>query len=69
MAIVDLLLFYISQGASLIRLDVVAYLWKEVGTSCIHLPQTHAVIRLFRAGALDQVTYVFLITDTGRAAC
>ena len=24
------------------------YLWKEIGTSCIHLPQTHEMIKLFR---------------------
>jgi sucrose phosphorylase len=61
---IDLLLFYVSQGAELIRLDAIAYLWKEIGTSCLHLPQTHAVIRLFRA-VLDQVApYVFLITET-----
>ena len=47
--VIDTLLFYVSQGAQLIRLDAIAYLWKEIGTSCIHLPQTHRIIRLFRA--------------------
>lgn len=62
--VIDLLLFYVSKGAELIRLDAIAYLWKEIGTACIHLPQTHAVIRLLRA-ILDQVApYVFLITET-----
>jgi len=42
--ILDLLLFYAAQGAAFIRLDAIAYLWKEIGTSCIHLPQTHRVI-------------------------
>lgn len=44
----DLLLFYISMGAAIIRLDAIAYLWKKPGTSCIHLPETHAVVKLFR---------------------
>ena len=48
--IIDTLLFYVQQGAQLIRLDAIAYLWKEIGTSCIHLPQTHHIIRLFRSG-------------------
>jgi len=62
--IVDLLLFYIERGAEVIRLDAIAYLWKEIGTSCIHLPQTHRVVKLFRA-VLDAVAPgVLLITET-----
>lgn len=62
--IVDTLLFYVSQGAELIRLDAIAYLWKEIGTSCIHLPQTHRVIQLFRA-ILDELSPgVKLVTET-----
>ena len=62
--ILDLLLFYAAQGAAFIRLDAIAYLWKEIGTSCIHLPQTHRVIKLFRA-VLDAVAPdVILITET-----
>ncbi|MCF8053118.1 MAG: alpha-glucosidase C-terminal domain-containing protein [Desulfobacterales bacterium] len=45
---VEVLLFYVRQGAKMIRMDAVAYLWKEVGTSCIHLPETHAMVKLFR---------------------
>ncbi|HLO29865.1 MAG TPA: alpha-amylase family glycosyl hydrolase [Anaerolineales bacterium] len=62
--IIDTLLFYVDRGAQLIRLDAIAYLWKEIGTSCIHLPQTHRIIRLFRA-VLDIVAPdVLLITET-----
>jgi sucrose phosphorylase len=54
----------VAQGAQLIRLDAIAYLWKEIGTSCIHLPQTHRIIKLFRA-ALDVLApHVILITET-----
>ncbi len=45
---VDILLYYFRRGARMIRLDAVAYLWKEIGTPCIHLPQTHQIIKLFR---------------------
>jgi sucrose phosphorylase len=45
---IDILLYYIRRGARMIRLDAVAYLWKTLSTSCIHLPQTHQVIKLFR---------------------
>src|SRR5215208_5225 len=62
--IIDTLLFYVEHGAQLIRLDAIAYLWKEIGTSCIHLPQTHRIIRLFRS-VLDLVApHVILITET-----
>ena len=62
--IVDILLLYIHNGASIIRLDAIAYLWKEVGTKCIHLPQTHAIVHLFNR-ILDEVApNVKLITET-----
>jgi sucrose phosphorylase len=62
--IIDVLLFYVERGAELIRLDAIAYLWKEIGTRCIHLPQTHHMIQLLRA-ILDEVApHVLLITET-----
>ena len=60
----DVLLHYVAQGAEIIRLDAIAYLWKETGTPCIHLPQAHAVVKLWRA-VLDAVApHVLLITET-----
>jgi len=62
--IVDILLMYVERGARFIRLDAIAYLWKEVGTSSIHLPNTHLIVQFFRA-VLDEVApYVALITET-----
>lgn len=64
LATIRALLFYVEHGARFIRLDAIAYLWKEIGTSCIHLPQTHTVIQLWRA-VLDEVApEVMLITET-----
>ncbi|WP_110686879.1 sugar phosphorylase [Salinicola aestuarinus] len=61
---VGILLFYVQQGARVIRLDAITYLWKRVGTSCTHLPETHAVVRLLRA-ILDFVAPgTLLITET-----
>ncbi len=61
---IEVLLFYVEKGARMIRMDAVAYLWKEIGTSCIHLPQAHDMVRLFRA-ILDQVApEVLIITET-----
>jgi sucrose phosphorylase len=60
----EVLLFYVRQGATILRQDAIAYLWKEIGTSCIHLPQTHAVVKLFRA-ILDIVAPdVMILTET-----
>ena len=44
---IEVLLYYVQQGASILRLDAVAYLWKEIGTNCIHLPQVHEMVKLF----------------------
>ncbi|MBU2644630.1 alpha-glucosidase C-terminal domain-containing protein [bacterium] len=61
---VAVLLFYVGRGAAILRLDAVAYLWKEIGTRCIHRPETHAMIKLFRA-ILDKVApEVILLTET-----
>ncbi|MEE8399524.1 MAG: alpha-amylase family glycosyl hydrolase [Desulfobacterales bacterium] len=46
--IIGVLIFYLKQGATDIRLDAIAYLWKESGSSCIHLPQAHGIVKLFR---------------------
>ena len=60
----DILLDYVAHGADIIRLDAIAYLWKTIGTSCIHLPQTHAIVKLWRA-VLDAVAPdVLIITET-----
>lgn len=60
----DILLFYIANGARIIRLDAIAYLWKKNGTNCIHLNQTHEIVKLMR-DLLDMVAPdVVLITET-----
>ncbi len=56
--------FYIERGASLIRLDAVAFLWKDIGTSSIHLPQTHLVIQLMRDFLNVIAPDTILITET-----
>ncbi|HET7011047.1 MAG TPA: sugar phosphorylase, partial [Anaerolineales bacterium] len=61
---VEVLLGYLRRGAQWIRLDAVGYLWKAAGSTCLHLPQTHRVVRLLRA-ILDQAApWARLITET-----
>ena len=62
--ILDVLLFYVAQGARYLRLDAVGFLWKELGTSCMHHPKTHMLIRLMRK-VIEQVDPdVIIITET-----
>ncbi len=61
---IDILLEYIRCGARAVRLDAVAFLWKRIGTSCIHLPQTHEVIKLFRTLVEVLEPGAILLTET-----
>ncbi len=60
----DILLFYIEQGARILRLDAIAYLWKEIGTPCINLPQTHEVVKLLRDVVEMLAPGTILLTET-----
>ncbi len=64
MEILDVFNLYVEEGASYIRLDAIAFIWKELGTSCIHNEKTHLIIQLIRLMIdLAQVD-VKLITET-----
>jgi maltose alpha-D-glucosyltransferase/alpha-amylase len=43
------LLFWMKRGVDGFRADAIPYIWKEEGTSCENLPQTHAILKFFRA--------------------
>lgn len=45
------MLFLANAGVEVIRLDAVAFIWKQMGTTCENLPQTHQIIRAFNAVA------------------
>ena len=64
LAIIDVLLFYVSQGARALRLDAIAYLWKKPGTKCVHLAETHELIKLLRLILDETAPYVSIITET-----
>lgn len=64
MRVLEILLMYVRRGARIIRLDAVTYIWAEPGTRCVHLAQTHEIVKLFR-NVLDIVApQVALITET-----
>lgn len=64
LAILDVLLFYTSKGAKFIRLDAIAFLWKEIGTNCIHLEQTHTIVKLYKEVIKILTDDLYLITET-----
>ncbi|WP_391487267.1 sugar phosphorylase [Leclercia tamurae] len=64
LAMVDVLLHYLAEGARYIRLDAVGFMWKIPGTTCIHLEQTHRLIQLFRAITDAVAPGTVLITET-----
>ena len=61
---VSVLLYYVQNGATILRLDAIAYLWKEMGTPCIHLPQTHEFVKLLRKILDIAAPSVLILTET-----
>ncbi len=60
----DILLFYLEKGATSIRLDAIGFLWKKSHTSCIHLPETHEIIQIWRTILSDLNPHAQIITET-----
>jgi len=60
----DIIMFYASLGCRILRLDAVAFLWKEIGTNCLHLPKTHEVIKLIRNFIEVVAPEVLILTET-----
>lgn len=56
--------FHIDRGVRTIRLDAVAFIWKQVGTPSIHMRQTHEIVRLMRVLADYCEEPLVLITET-----
>jgi glycosidase len=60
----DVIMFYVSMGCRILRLDAVAFLWKKIGTSCLHLPETHEVVKLIRNLLEVVAPEVLILTET-----
>ncbi|WP_372861036.1 alpha-amylase family glycosyl hydrolase [Spongiibacter sp.] len=61
---VSIIRHYLDQGVRIFRLDAVAFLWKEVGGSCLNLAQTHEIVRLLRSLIEHAAPDAILITET-----
>lgn len=43
------MLFIANLGVEFLRMDAVAFIWKQLGTSCENLPQAHHLLRAYNA--------------------
>lgn len=65
--IIRIILFYVKHGARFIRIDAANYLWKELGTSCVNLKQTHTLVQLLRDILDITAPDVSILTETNVA--
>jgi sucrose phosphorylase len=66
---IRIFLEYVRRGARILRLDAIAFLWKEDGTPCLHHPKTHAFVKLLRAIIDYRELPVLLLTETNVLHC
>ena len=62
--LIDVILFYASKRARIIRLDAIGHTWKKLGTGCINLKEIHYIIQLIRTILNEIYPDVLLITET-----
>ena len=55
---------HLDHGVGVFRLDAVAFVWKEIGTRCINLMETHELVRLFRTLIEHVKPDAVIITET-----
>ncbi len=55
---------YMEHGIKLFRMDAVAFIWKEAGTPCIHLQETHELIKILRVLIEHRDPSAVIITET-----
>ncbi len=58
------MIFYIARGIRIIRLDAIAFLWKQPGTTSLHLPETHEIVKLLRDIAAYICPGTLILTET-----
>ncbi len=55
---------FLDNGITRVRLDAIAYVWKQLGTRCIHLPQAHTIVKIFRELVRQRDPHVLVISET-----
>ncbi len=61
---VRIIRLYLEKGVKVFRFDAIAFLWKELDSNCINLPQTHEIVRLLRTLIEHHTHDAFIITET-----
>jgi sucrose phosphorylase len=62
--VMDVLLFYVHQHSRMIRFDAVGFIWKEIGSTCMHHEYAHEIVKIMRS-VIDRVSKgVKIITET-----
>ncbi|MFW8589587.1 sugar phosphorylase [Glaciecola sp. 2405UD65-10] len=64
LAFIEIIRLYLDRGTRIFRFDAIAFLWKELGTNCINLPQTHEMVRLLRTLIEHAAPHALIITET-----
>ncbi|MFD2923105.1 sugar phosphorylase [Halobacillus naozhouensis] len=62
--VIDILLKYVENGARFLRLDAIGFLWKQLGTSSIHLEETHKIVQVMREVLENVSPGTIMITET-----
>ena len=60
----NLIITYLSNGIKWLRLDAVGFIWKEPGTTCLHLPKAHSIVKILRILLDNLLANGVLITET-----
>ena len=61
---IKIMLNLIKNGVTIFRLDAIAYLWKESGTKCINLKQTHEIVKVLRIVSDSLNIKTIIVTET-----
>ena len=59
-----LLIKYLGNGVRWLRLDAVGFIWKEEGTTCLHLPKAHLIVKALKIQLSNLLNDGVLITET-----
>ncbi len=59
-----LLIKYLGNGVKWLRLDAVGFIWKEEGTTCLHLPKAHLIVKALKIQLSNLLNDGVLITET-----
>ncbi len=60
----EIIALYLKNGATFMRLDAIGFLWKKLGTPSIHLPETHALVKLVREFSMMINPAMKIVTET-----